>query len=124
MRHSQTLRSNQSAAAPSWRALTESPAPKAADAYRAAPAPLTPFKQSQHFVIQRRVEIVGDLDFAFQQTEVLFPDGSGDRAQPCHRLAGLGDDDFGTGRDLIDQSREVSLRLVDIHRMRHRRLPG
>src|ERR1700722_8246556 len=107
MRRSHTLHSNRSAAWPSWKALMESPAPKAADAYRAAPARLTPFKQSQHFAIQRRVEIVGDLDFAFQQTELFFAHGSGDRAQPCHRLACLGDDDFGTGRHLIDQSREV-----------------
>src|ERR1700731_1032380 len=120
MRRSQTLRSNRSAAWPSSRALTESPAPKAADAYRATPARLAPFKQAQHGVVQRHVEVVGDLDSALQQTETLFPHGSGDRAQPRHRLASFGNDNFGTGRNHIDKAREVRLRLVDIDRVCHR----
>src|ERR1700678_1106075 len=119
MRRSHTPHSNQSAAWPSWKALMESLTPKAADAYRAAPARLTPFKLAQHGVVQRHVEVVGDLDSPLQQSEMLFPDGSGDRAQPRHRLACLGDDDFGTSRNLIDKAREVRLRLVDVDRVCH-----
>src|ERR1700677_690592 len=103
MRRSHTLHSNRFAAWPSWKALMESPAPKAADAYRAAPARLTPFKQSQHRVVQRHVEVVGDLDFPLQQPEMLFPGGNGDRAQSRHRLSCLCEDEFGTRRILIDK---------------------
>src|ERR1700728_1162767 len=95
MRRSHTLHSNQSAAWPSWKALMESLTPKAADAYRAAPARLTPFKQAEHGVVQRHVEVVGDLDSPLQQSEMLFPGGGGDRAQPRHRLALPGGGDLG-----------------------------
>src|SRR6202021_3703717 len=107
MRRSHTLHSNRSAAWPSWRALMESPTPKAADAYRAAPARLTPFKQAEHGVVQRHVEVVGDLDSPLQQPEMLFPGGSRDRAQPRHRLAPLGRDAFGPARTPTVKAREA-----------------
>src|ERR1700678_1625804 len=119
MRRSHTLHSNRSAAWPSWKALMDSPVRKAADAYRATPARLTPFKQAEHGVVQRHVEVVGDLDSPLQQPEMLFPGGSGERTHSRHRLACLGDDDLGTGRDLIDKAREMRLRLVDVDRVCH-----
>ena len=61
-----------------------------------------------------RIEVIGYPDLALEETELLRLYGRGDRAQPRHRLAGFGDDDLASGRDIVDDAREMGLRLVNV----------
>lgn len=46
------------------------------------------------------------------------------RHQIRYRIAGLGDDHTLAGRHPLEESREVRLRLVDVHVYRHRSMIG
>jgi hypothetical protein len=86
--------------------------------------------QSQHWVSSRirtlelrqevwrqgSVEVIRDDDATLLGSEAPILSALTERYEPGYRASRLGDDDFLPGCDTPEQSREVRLRLMNVHR--------
>jgi len=68
---------------------------------------------------QGRVEVLRDPDSTSQETRSATWALPLQRPEPRYRLASPGDDDLRAASCLVDQTRQVRLRRVDIHDPRH-----
>src|SRR4051812_22875735 len=79
----------------------------------------TPFEGVDYVIRQRRIEIRRNTHLAFEKPKFLFRGSRTQRRELGHGPAGLRDDDLLTGGDLVDDSRQVRLRLMDIYDLSH-----
>jgi hypothetical protein len=76
---------------------------------------LLAFESTKNRVGQRRVKVVGDLDFTLHKTKPNFRcTPLVDRPESCERSTRFGDDDAFATRRLVDQAGEFSFGFVMI----------
>src|SRR5476649_2192996 len=114
-----TPRRSQSASGSPLKASPAIRVPTTAGAYPKEYARSAPLELRQHHFLQRRVEIIGHLDFALQQSELLRFRGCGDWAQSRHRLSGFRNNYLGTRRDLLDDPGKMRLGIMNVYYAAH-----
>jgi len=71
-------------------------------------------KSRQNLLAQRRIEVLRNFEATLLAAEDPWAAGLAGRNQSSHRLTGLRDDDLFACADAFEQTRKMSLRLVNV----------